>query len=101
MAFKNVTPLEIASLGAIRSIDVRQPEEFSLGRVPGSELVPLGELMDAAKEWDREVPLLLICRSGNRSSHAAMALAQAGFTSLYNLAGGMLAYAETELPIEK
>ncbi len=79
----------------VRFIDVREREEFDgeLGHLARSELVPLGMLPAASARWDKESPLLLICRSGNRSSQAARALAKAGFVNLGNLAGGMLAVA--------
>lgn len=77
----------------VRFIDVRQPEEFDgeLGHLDRAELVPLTNLDQSAKSWAPDEPLLLICRSGNRSGHAAAALVQAGFSRVGNLKGGMLA----------
>lgn len=98
-----VLPRELGTLPpSARRIDVREPAEFDgiLGRMPGSELVPLGTLLDAAAPWPRDVPLLLICRSGARSMKAARLLAERGFTALYNLEGGMLAVNEAGLPVE-
>lgn len=95
--YTNVLPTQLATLGPkVRRIDVRDPDEFSgpLGHLPGAELVPLGTLETASTSWPREAPLLLICRSGGRSTKAAQALAQRGFKNLYNLAGGMLAVRE-------
>jgi rhodanese-related sulfurtransferase len=85
-----------------RRIDVREPAEFDgiLGRMPHSELVPLSKVLAAAESWPREVPLLLICRSGARSMKAGRQLAEKGFTSLYNLEGGMLAVNEAGLEVE-
>lgn len=79
-----------------RRVDVREPSEFEgpLGHLPGAELVPLSTLPEKAAAWPRDVPLLLICRSGARSLKAARLLAELGFTSLYNLEGGMLAVNE-------
>ncbi|MCL4228846.1 MAG: rhodanese-like domain-containing protein [Myxococcales bacterium] len=84
-------------------IDVREPHEFTgeLGHVAGSKLVPLATLLDAARAWPRDEELVLVCRSGNRSGRAAQALAGAGFTRLYNLAGGMLAWNAAGLPVER
>jgi rhodanese-related sulfurtransferase len=98
-----ILPSELGTLpSAARRIDVREPAEFDgiLGRMPGSELVPLATLLDAAAPWPRDVPLLLICRSGARSMKAARLLAERGFTALYNLEGGMLAVNEAGLPVE-
>lgn len=92
--YVDVPPEALSTLPAgTRWIDVREPVEFDgpLGHLPGSELIPLAGLEAAAASWDREIPLLLICRSGARSGRAASALHQMGFKSLYNLAGGMVA----------
>ncbi|WP_224250012.1 rhodanese-like domain-containing protein [Hyalangium gracile] len=99
----SILPRELGSLpSTARRIDVREPAEFDgmLGRLPRSELVPLATLPGAAMAWPRDVPLLLICRSGARSMKAARMLAGQGFTALYNLEGGMLAVHEAELPVE-
>ncbi len=98
LAYQNITPSQLDTLGPkVRRIDVREPDEYTgpLGHLPGAELVPLGTLEAASASWPHEEPLLLICRSGVRSAKAAQALAQRGFTHLYNLAGGMLAVRET------
>lgn len=92
--YQDITPAQLDTLSpTVRRIDVREPEEYfgPLGHLPGTELVPLGTLEAASASWPREQPLLLICRSGGRSTKAALALAQRGFPHLYNLAGGMLA----------
>ena len=90
---EDISPAAISALDGVRRIDVREPHEFDgeLGHLPGAELVPLGTIENACEGWPREQPLLLICRSGNRSMKAAEKLAQRGFRRLYNLAGGMLA----------
>ena len=98
-----VLPSELGTLPpAARRIDVRETAEFDgiLGRLPGSKLVPLATLLDAAAQWPRNVPLLLVCRSGARSMKAARLLAEQGFTALYNLEGGMLAVNEAGLAVE-
>jgi glyoxylase-like metal-dependent hydrolase (beta-lactamase superfamily II) len=89
--------------GELDVVDVREPQEFSgeLGHVPGARLVPLASLRDATHEWDREREIVLVCRSGGRSAHAAVELANQGFRHLYNLRGGMLAWNAVSLPIER
>jgi rhodanese-related sulfurtransferase len=59
---------------------VREPNEFAgpLGHVHGAELFPMGTLPTAAEAWDRKTPILLVCRSGNRSGRVAAVLAQRG-----------------------
>lgn len=94
---QDLAPSQLSMLGPdVRRIDVREPDEYTgpLGHLPGAELVPLGTLEAACADWPRDAPLLLICRSGARSTRAAQALAQRGFRHLYNLAGGMLAVRE-------
>lgn len=85
---------------AVRIVDVRDPEEWAAeGGVPGAELVPLSTLPDAARGWDPRQALLLVCRSGGRSSAAAQHLVSRGFRSVYNLRGGMLAWTGCNLPV--
>lgn len=77
-----------------RIIDVREPAEFTgdLGHVANAELVPLSTVTRAARDWPRERPLLMVCRSGRRSAMAAEQLLGMGFEQVANLEGGMLAY---------
>jgi rhodanese-related sulfurtransferase len=99
--YRDVPPLTAAShLAAVRRIDVREPDEYSgpLGHIEGAELVPLATVGAAAAGWDRGQPLLLICRSGGRSARAATLLAGMGFTTLFNLSGGMLGWEANDLP---
>ncbi len=100
--YVDLDPTEIGR-EKLRIIDVREPSEFTgeFGHIPGAELVPLGTLPEAAKAWDRNVGLLLVCRTGGRSSRAADALAKLGFAELKNLRGGMTAYNAAGLPTEK
>jgi rhodanese-related sulfurtransferase len=69
-------------------LDVREDDEWAAGHVPGALHIPLGELGTRYPEIDRAATLYVICRSGNRSAHAARALAGAGWEA-YNVADGM------------
>ncbi len=80
-------------------LDVREPSEWAAGHIPNSRLIPLRELLDAAPELPEDRDLLLICRSGRRSSRAITMLAELGFTRLYGLGGGILAWRAEGLPI--
>jgi rhodanese-related sulfurtransferase len=95
-------PSELASADGIRRVDVREPHEYTgpLGHLPGAELVPLATLPLQCQSWDREAPVLLICRSGGRSGQAAAFLRAQGFSRPINLAGGMLAVEQLGLPVE-
>lgn len=79
-------------------IDVREPEEYAEGHIPGVKLVPLGELPQRYHELDPAQEIVLVCRSGNRSGRAQEWLWLRGLRSTYNLVGGMLAWAG---PVER
>jgi rhodanese-related sulfurtransferase len=101
--YKDVSPQDVPlPADGVRVVDVREPHEFvgELGHVPGSELVPMHSVLAHAMAWDREAPLLLVCRSGGRSGMVAQALIRAGFTRVMNLAGGMLAWNAAGLAVE-
>jgi adenylyltransferase/sulfurtransferase len=75
-------------------LDVRNPEEYQICRIPGSKLIPLGELSRRVGELDRESELVVHCKSGMRSARAVQFLREQGFQKLKNLKGGVLAWAE-------
>ena len=69
-------------------VDVRTPEEYREGRIPGSRNVPLDELERTAEAVpDRNTPLFVYCLSGARSSRAALALRRMGYASVTNIGG--------------
>lgn len=103
-AFRQVRPADVAEHRAdARVVDVREPGEFNdpLGHIPGAELVPLGTLSEKAASWDREAEVVVVCRSGSRSSRAASALAGMGFRRVMNMNGGMMAYNSANLQVER
>jgi rhodanese-related sulfurtransferase len=69
-------------------VDVRTPEEFRGGAYPGATNIPVQELGQRLGELPRDRPVVLYCRSGQRSAAAAQLLRQAGFTDVVN-AGGL------------
>jgi adenylyltransferase/sulfurtransferase len=74
-------------------IDVREEHEFEIAQI-GGELIPMGEVMDNIDRISKDKPVIIHCRSGARSGSIINALeSQFGFTNLYNLKGGILAYA--------
>lgn len=87
-------------LDSYRIIDVREPAEFPLGHVPGSELIPLSRVAQSAEAL-RGRPLLLVCRSGRRSGRACEVLIELGVSDVTNLAGGMIAWGAAGLPVEE
>lgn len=75
-------------------VDVREPYEFEIAQI-GGELIPLSEVEAFAARFRRDIPVVVHCRSGVRSARAIRLLQErGGFDNLYNLAGGILAYAE-------
>lgn len=70
-------------------IDVRQPEEYSQGHIPGAQLIPLGELANRIDEIDRKKLTLVYCRSGGRAGNGTALLAQSGFEQVHNIGGIM------------
>lgn len=70
-------------------LDVREDWEFRDGHIPGARLIPLGTLESRLKELDPQAPVVVVCRSGNRSAQGAAILARNGFQAVYNMTGGM------------
>lgn len=83
---------------AVEIIDVRQREEYRQGHIETSRLVPLADLPGRALELDRSRTLLMLCRSGRRSTIAAQQLAASGF-DVRNIEGGILAWIAGKLPV--
>ncbi len=74
-------------------IDVREAHEYEIAQL-GGELIPMGEVMDNVDRIAKDKMVVVHCRSGARSAAIINALeSQHGFTNLYNLKGGILAYA--------
>jgi rhodanese-related sulfurtransferase len=74
-------------------IDVREDFEYQMSNLDG-ELIPLGGILIETEKIDHEKPVIIMCRSGKRSAMAVMQLEAQGFTNLYNLQGGILAWAD-------
>jgi rhodanese-related sulfurtransferase len=92
-----ITPLELAEqlrAGAVDLIDVREPHEWDIARIPGARLIPLGEFPAAIPTLDRSREIVVQCRSGVRSAKAVRQLQEAGFTRVRNLTGGILRWSD-------
>lgn len=74
-------------------IDVREDFEHEMSNL-GGLLIPLGGILIESDKLDKTKPVIVMCRSGKRSAAAIMQLEQQGFTNLYNLKGGILAWAD-------
>jgi rhodanese-related sulfurtransferase len=84
-------------------LDVREQSEYDTGHVLNSKLIPLGKLKERMGELEKykDQPILVVCRSGNRSGTACFLLGKQGFAQAYNLAGGVQAWQKSNLPLEK
>ena len=74
-------------------IDVREEHENDICTL-GGELIPMGEIMDNTDKIKKDVPVIIHCRSGKRSAAIINALEMQGYDNLYNLKGGILAWAD-------
>ena len=72
-------------------LDVREPDEIAMGKIPGAYTIPLGDLSTREGELPKGETIYVICRSGNRSQKACDYLQSRGYDCV-NVAGGMLAY---------
>lgn len=70
-------------------IDVREPDEWAAGHIPGAKLIPLNTIPHRCHELDPEESHILVCRSGGRSGVACEYLEQSGY-KVSNMVGGML-----------
>ncbi len=86
----------------LRLIDVREPHELEISRIPGAQLIPLGQLAGRLSELDSAEDIVLFCKAGTRSARALEVLLSAGFRKVKNLKGGINAWArevDPSLPI--
>jgi sulfur dioxygenase len=106
---RQLTPRDVQALGSGPDgpviVDVREPGEYTgqLGHITGSRLIPLRDLARHVDELEpfKQRPLVAVCRSGVRSTTAAAILTSMGFEQVYNLRGGMLAWNDAGLPVER
>ncbi|MBI2536098.1 MAG: molybdopterin-synthase adenylyltransferase MoeB, partial [Gemmatimonadetes bacterium] len=93
-----IQPAELAARlrqgGELDVIDVRDPHEWEIGRLPNARLVPLGTLVEALSTLDPAREMVLYCRSGMRSAQAVRQLQAMGFRRVRNLTGGILRWSD-------
>ncbi|HTV55926.1 MAG TPA: molybdopterin-synthase adenylyltransferase MoeB [Terriglobia bacterium] len=93
-----ITPVELKRLmdegKAPVLVDVREPHEFEICRIPGSTLIPLGEVPARMNELNTADEIVVHCRSGARSAKAVDFLMKSGFRKIKNLQGGILAWSD-------
>jgi adenylyltransferase/sulfurtransferase len=106
-AFDGLAEIDSAVLQAMMDrqepfvlVDVREPHEYAISRIPGSILIPLGEVPSRLGEFDPSARIVLQCQSGRRSAQAWEILRSAGFGSVVNLRGGILEWMKSGGAVE-
>jgi adenylyltransferase/sulfurtransferase len=93
-----ISPKEVKALIDAKEnfvlIDVREPHEFQIGRIPTSTLIPLGDLPKKVAELDPNANYVLHCKMGGRSAKGCDVLRQAGFKNVRNMTGGISAWSD-------
>jgi len=97
---RTITPDDLSEERGLTVLDVREPDEWVAGHVPGALWIPLEQLMSRVSEVPTG-PVATICASGFRSSAAASVLEAAGRTDLANVWGGTTAWMQLGLPLER
>lgn len=86
--------------GQAQLVDVRERAEWDDAHMPGSVHIPLGDLAFRKGELDPEKPVVVICRSGNRSLTGGRVLLDAGFKDVTSMSGGLVAWHQAGQPLE-
>ena len=87
------TAIRLLDAGKAVAVDVREPDEYAVGHIPGAKLLPLGEVNSRAAEVlpEKDAAWLVYCRTGRRSAEAVQKLDALGYSNLYDL-GGILSW---------
>lgn len=100
--FKNITVAELQILlqnNPPRLVDVRTDAEIARGKIPQGDVLPLHLIPMRLHEMDKNATTVFYCQMGGRSAQAAAFAAANGFSDVYNLQGGITAWAHAGLPI--
>lgn len=87
--------------GATFLLDVREPDEYAAARVSSAVLIPLADVAARLSEIPKDRDVIVMCRSGRRSGEAQKLLMQHGYTRVANLEGGILAWEDAGLDVER
>ena len=101
MSIREITAADLA-LSLERGaavIDVREPDEYREGHVPGAISVPLGQVPESVELFRKAVSVYVVCQSGGRSMRACEFLHDAGVTNVINVAGGTMGFAALGNPL--
>ncbi len=98
--------VDVATVAAIRDnpgvflLDVREPDEYAAGHIPGITLIPMGDVAARLAELPRDKEIVVTCRSGNRSAQVADFLRGQGFDNVHNMTGGLVAWEEAGYAVD-
>ncbi len=95
--------VQVLNRDKVTVIDVRGSSELSKGVIKGAKIIPVTDISKhlAALEKNKDNPFLVYCGSGNRSGHVCNVLTKNGFSDVYNLTGGIMAWTSENLPLNK
>ena len=91
---------ESGEQGEYQLIDVREVDEYAVAHIPGTINIPMSEFLARIDEISEDSPVLLVCRTGLRSSQAAMFMASMGYDELYNLEDGTKGWMEKGFAVD-
>jgi rhodanese-related sulfurtransferase len=95
---KEVTPKALAGRASTEPapllLDVREAWELEIARLPDAVHIPMGQIPDRLAELPHDRDIVVVCHSGGRSARVGQFLQQQGYPRVWNLAGGILAWAE-------
>jgi rhodanese-related sulfurtransferase len=103
---KNLNPAQAVQMVNRDSgvfVDVCEPHEYKQGHIPNAVNLPLSHLKENLKHIEKykNKPIVVSCRSGNRSVKGAVLLRKQGFATVYSLGGGLASWQRDQLPLEK
>ena len=99
--------VDVATVNALQGrddvviLDVREQSEYDAGHIPGVALIPLKDVPNRLNEIPKDKPVIVTCRSGNRSGQATDFLRQQGYTNVHNMTGGINAWQQAGYKVEQ
>ena len=89
----------VGQRGDLFLLDVRTPGEYQQARLDGARLIPIDQFVKRLAEVPKDRPVLVYCAVGSRSAQVVNYLARQGYSEIYNLSGGIYAWAQKGLPV--
>jgi len=103
--YRNITSRDVKAIIAknpkVYLLDVRTPEEFRQGRIPGATLIPIGEFERRWQEVPPNRPIIVFCAVGSRSRPVAQFLAGQGYKDVYNMTDGIVGWSRNGFQVVK